>query len=554
MKSLVSNVTTAVLFSMFSLVAGAQHYDELRDEKGKVRPQYEDVLPYIEALSKKEKKEFLKDSLKAFGGDNMLSPLPRILTAEEYDQKIVKGVQQRGKAIMAFLKDHYSGKRTYGSVVPQNVIERIISRNNEIRYAGLIRPEVLAFPYGPDVIRDAKGTWRVIEDNPGFIGGPGDLKIAQKYLFENVPGLQQAANARNPDLYYRQLAQSFKERAEKMGGKPVLLLSGMASDSEDGRIIKIFAENGIEAVFPKKGDLRLTVESDGVYTYSDKKGLKKTAEKVGFVILNGEHAWFDPTHPAAWERGVIEEAREMLENSTSEKQKAKIQAILDQPRTPKQIHDLDELLERYADDPMRDLRKSTKSYHGLVDAILAKKVATNYAPGVDFIGDKEFYIYVEDLIRHYLGEEPILKNIETVKFADNEGRLIPKTLDHVLENLKTFVVKRVDGRGGKSVWIGPKMTKEEVKSLRSQVLSEPDFYIAQKYTPPSILDGNIVDIRAISDVSNTKVTVANTGWGRGIPKDGDGKVNLSANGREFTILVREPVPPQVRMCRKAFAN
>ena len=53
----------------------------------------------------------------------------------------------------------------------------------------------------------------------------------------------------------------------------------------------------------------------------------------------------------------------------------------------------------------------------IIDAINQGKVAMNYSPGVDFVGDKEFTMYVDDLVRHYLKVEPTVTSIATFEFA-----------------------------------------------------------------------------------------------------------------------------------------
>src|SRR5262249_53685785 len=111
---------------------------------------------------------------------------------------------------------------------------------------------------------------------------------------------------------------------------------------------------------------------------------------------------------------------------------------------------------------------------GLLKALLSGKVATNYSPGVDFIGDKEFYFYVEDLIRNYLHEEPILTNIGSRKFADKTGKLDSDLVKEVFSNQKKYVIKAVDGRGGDSVWVGPKIPRDKFKSVREQIIANPE--------------------------------------------------------------------------------
>jgi len=77
------------------------------------------------------------------------------------------------------------------------------------------------------------------------------------------------------------------------------------------------------------------------------------------------------------------------------------------------------------------------------------------------------------MIRFYLGEEPILKNVQTWRCSLADER------DHVLSNLKDIVVKRVHGSGGYGMLIGPHASKKEIANFRQQILATPDDFIAQ---------------------------------------------------------------------------
>jgi uncharacterized circularly permuted ATP-grasp superfamily protein len=517
--------------------AFAQHYDEIRDASGNVRPEYVEVYSAVMGMSKVEKRQFLKRSFKAFKGDNRLDPMPRIIPSNEFDDVIVKGVEQRGRALMAFLQDHYSGRQEYRAFMSREVVARIIERSGEGGYDRKIPLDTLGFPYGPDIIRDSAGIWRVVEDNPGFIGGPGDLRLARRLILDHIPGVLGAIRPRDPEDFYRELTDTYKARAREFGGKPVLILSAYDSDMEDGRITDIMRSYGIESAGPR-GKYDLEIRPDGIYTFL--KGTSSTlAERVGFLVMQGEHNWFDPTHPAAWEKLVLDEAREFARDPKARKGlRAKMNELFEKNPSKKVLAKMAKIILRSGVPTDLDSAESTaKMTLGLIDLVHQKKVGTNYSPGVDFIGDKEFYVHVEDMIRFYLKEEPLLRNIETQKFADSKGRLNTSLVETVFSNIAEYVVKRVDGRGGNAVWVGPKISPHELNSLKEKIALEPEFYIVQKYTPLSTLDNLIVDMRVISEVNPHSVTVANTAWGRGLPLDGDGKVNLSTTGREIAILI-----------------
>jgi hypothetical protein len=184
-----------------------------------------------------------------------------------------------------------------------------------------------------------------------------------------------------------------------------------------------------------------------------------------------------------------------------------------------------------------------RSYNGLADAVLSGRVASNYTPGTNFVNDKEFYTYVEDIVRYYLKEEPILRNIETI-----DPRVIrngvPAEFDRELaktirKNQADWVIKVVDGRGGKGIWVGAKVSEEEFGRGLKAVQNEPERYKYQRYTALSAISNSIVDIRIHSDLPpKGSLFVSDTAWGRGLSVLGDGKVNLSSQGRETTVIVR----------------
>jgi hypothetical protein len=85
-----------------------------------------------------------------------------------------------------------------------------------------------------------------------------------------------------------------------------------------------------------------------------------------------------------------------------------------------------------------------------------------------------------------------------------------------------------------------------VAALQARIRQDPGVYIVQAYTPLSRMNDNIVDMRVITDVSAKEILVSEVPWGRGLPSSGNGKVNLSDQGREITILVRAERAPFCR--------
>ena len=124
-------------------------------------------------------------------------------------------------------------------------------------------------------------------------------------------------------------------------------------------------------------------------------------------------------------------------------------------------------------DPLVFRKDSMLGVPGLLQAYRAGKVTLANAVGGGLADDKSIYPYVPDMVRFYLGEEPILNNVPTYRCSD------PKQLSHVLANLPELVVKEVHGAGGYGMLVGPTASKDEIEKFRARVKENPDKYIAQ---------------------------------------------------------------------------
>jgi uncharacterized circularly permuted ATP-grasp superfamily protein len=119
------------------------------------------------------------------------------------------------------------------------------------------------------------------------------------------------------------------------------------------------------------------------------------------------------------------------------------------------------------------------------------------ALGTGVADDKVVYAYVPKMIKYYLGEEPLLNNVETYLCGEVSD------MQYVLENIEELVVKEANEAGGYGMLIGPKSTKEEHELFRRKIKDNPRNYIAQPTislsTSPCLIDGSIeprhVDLR-----------------------------------------------------------
>ena len=110
---------------------------------------------------------------------------------------------------------------------------------------------------------------------------------------------------------------------------------------------------------------------------------------------------------------------------------------------------------------------------GLLHAFKLGNVALANAPGTGVADDKSVYAYVPDMIRYYLGEEPILANVKTHLCRR------PEDLEYTLDNLDNLVVKRVGESGGYGMLVGPHATPAERTAYAEELRADPADFISQ---------------------------------------------------------------------------
>jgi uncharacterized circularly permuted ATP-grasp superfamily protein len=146
-------------------------------------------------------------------------------------------------------------------------------------------------------------------------------------------------------------------------------------------------------------------------------------------------------------------------------------------------------------DPLTFRSDSTLGVNGLFHAYQAGNVVLANAVGTGIADDKAIYAYVPAIIKYYLGEEPILANVETYLLEDDKQRA------HVIANMDKLVVKAVGEAGGYGMLIGPHSTAEERAAFADQIEANPRNYIAQPTlqlsTAPCFIDNERFEPRHI---------------------------------------------------------
>ena len=140
-------------------------------------------------------------------------------------------------------------------------------------------------------------------------------------------------------------------------------------------------------------------------------------------------------------------------------------------------------------DPLCFRPHSILGVAGIINAWRAGNVAIVNAPGTGIADDKAVYPYVPDLIRYYLGETPILRNVPTYRMTISDERA------YVLDHLDRVVVKAVSESGGHGMLMGPSSTPALRAEFAQRIQENPRGYIAQPVIPLSrhvcYLDGEL---------------------------------------------------------------
>jgi uncharacterized circularly permuted ATP-grasp superfamily protein len=205
-----------------------------------------------------------------------------------------------------------------------------------------------------------------------------------------------------------------------------------------------------------------------------------------------------------------------------------------QMKTTRGLERVDVIYRRIGDDyldPKVFRPESLLGVPGLFQAYLDQKVALANAPGTGVADDKAVYAYVEKMIRFYLSEEPILKNVPTYVCSDEDDRR------YVLDHLQELVVKATDGAGGYGMLVGPHSTAEERRDFHGRITKNPRGYIAQPTLSlsrvPTIIEDRFeprhVDLRPFA-LHGKEIYVQPGGLTRVALKRGSLVVNSSQGG------------------------
>lgn len=204
-------------------------------------------------------------------------------------------------------------------------------------------------------------------------------------------------------------------------------------------------------------------------------------------------------------------------------------------KTTSGLQQVDVIYRRLDDDyldPLVFKPESTLGVPGLISAYRHGNVALVNAVGNGVADDKAVYAYVPDMIKYYLNEEPILKNVPTYQMENPEEREL------VFADMENMVIKETNGSGGYGMIMGNKATQEELENGKIAILANPRNFIAQPIiqlsTVPCLIDGQLklrhVDLRPYALCGPNGIEIVPGGLTRVALTEGSLVVNSSQGG------------------------
>ena len=346
---------------------------------------------------------------------------------------VERGLKQRLKALNLFINDIYNEQQIINDGIIPSDI--LLSSKDFRPQCKGVRPKfgVWAHICGSDLIRDHEGRFFVLEDNLRVPSGVSYMLENRNVSKRIVPELLNRLSIRSMDNYPSQLFDTLCSLSPRATRQPEVVLL-----------------------------------TPGIYNsaYFEHAFL---AQRMGVELVEGSDLFVD-TDDCVYMKTIRGPAR------------------------------VDVIYRRIDDlflDPDVFNPNSMLGVPGLMRAWLAGNVALANAPGVGVADDKVVYTYVPDMIRYYLGEDPILPNVPSYLCSDPDQRA------YVLDNLASLVVKPANESGGYGMFIGSAASDKAFDEITKAIKKQPRNYMAQPIislsTAPTVIDQDLeprhVDLR-----------------------------------------------------------
>ncbi|MEY8015475.1 circularly permuted type 2 ATP-grasp protein [Mycobacterium servetii] len=468
--------------------AYSKAFDEMFDAQGAVRAAYKGIYAELAPADASDLKARAEALARAFidqgitfslSGQERPFPLdlvPRVISAPEWS-RLERGIIQRVKALEMYLDDIYGDQEILNDgVIPRSLIT---SCDHFHRQAVGISPPngVRIHVAGIDLIRDERGTFRVLEDNLRSPSGVSYVMENRRTMARVFPNLFATHRVRAVDDYAAHLLRALRNSA--------------ATNEADPTVV---------------------VLTPGVYNsaYFEHSLL---ARQMGVELVEGRDLF-------------CRDNQVYMRTTDGERQVDVIYRRID-----------DVFL-----DPLQFRADSVLGVAGLVNAARAGNVVISSAIGNGVGDDKLVYTYVPTMIEYYLGEKPLLANVETFRCWLDEER------DEVLDRIDELVLKPVEGSGGYGIVFGPEASAKELAAVARKIRDDPRGWIAQPMmelsTVPTQVDNALapryVDLRPFAVNDGDDVWVLPGGLTRVALIEGSRVVNSSQGGGSKDTWVLAP--------------
>jgi uncharacterized circularly permuted ATP-grasp superfamily protein len=458
-------------------------FDEMKGSDGQVRPAYAGLDKWLHDLSpdvldrrRREAELLFRRIGITFAVYGEAESTERLIPFDVLPRIIASaewdtlraGLEQRVKAINLYIKDVY-GRR---DVLRAGIVpEDLVFQNPVFRpeMNGMNVPhDVYVHIAGIDIVRVDADTFYVLEDN---VRTPSGVS----YMLENREIMMRLF----PELFSR-------HRVAPVENYPDELLATLKSVAPPSA----------------SSDPTVVLLTPGIYNsaYYEHSFL---ADKLGVELVEG--------------RDVV------------------VRSQVAYMRTTEGLKRIDVIYRRVDDDfldPLAFRPDSALGVPGLMTVYQAGNLTLANAVGTGIADDKAVYSYMPQIVKFYLGQEPILKNVPTWRCRE------PEHLSYVLDNLEQLVVKEVHGSGGYGMMVGPKSDRATIEAFRAKLKACPENFIAQPTlalsTCPTCVEAGVaprhVDLRPFVLTGRDRTRIVPGGLTRVALKNGSLVVNSSQGG------------------------
>lgn len=450
-------------------------WDELRDADGNPRPAATEILAVVDSLDVEE----LHNRQAAAAADILtmgitftvysdgrgidrawpFDVIPRVIEAGEW-ATIERGLVQRLVALNRFIDDLYNDQRIIADgVFPGELLDDSANFRPECKG---VHPKfgVWAHISGSDLVRDADGTMYVLEDNLRVPSGVS-------YVLENRAVCKRAF----PEVFARQSIAPVDSYTEELSK----LLVSLAPEDVPNPSVAVLTPGIFNSAYFEHSFL---------------------AQRMGATLVEGGDLVV--TGDGTGDRVFM--------------------------RTIDGLQPVDVIYRRIDDlflDPEVFNPDSMLGVPGLMRAWKSGRVAIANAPGAGVADDKVVYAWVPDVIRYYLGEEPLIANVPTYRCLYDDERTF------VLDNLRELVLKPANESGGHGIVIGNRATDSQLGAAAEAVREDPRNWVAQPIlqlsTAPTVCDDVVeprhVDLRPFILTGQSSYVTAGGLTRVALPKD-----------------------------------